>query len=78
MSDLVGNPEDRFSHNEAHIAIGRELRNECIACRLCSLNLHVVDKSAHLICHVLPSLYHDIPNSKGENLSKSGILEICL
>ena len=20
MSDLVGNPEDRFSHNEAHIA----------------------------------------------------------
>ena len=21
MSDLVGNPEDRFSHNEAHITI---------------------------------------------------------
>ena len=22
MSDLVGNPEDRFSHNEAHIKVG--------------------------------------------------------
>ena len=22
MFDLVGNPEDRFSHNEAHIMIG--------------------------------------------------------
>ena len=24
MSDLVGNPEDRFSHNEAHIKVGLE------------------------------------------------------
>ena len=22
MSDLVGNPEDRFSHNEAHFSLG--------------------------------------------------------
>ena len=22
VSDLVGNPEDRFSHNETHIAVG--------------------------------------------------------
>ena len=22
MSDLIGNPEDRFSHNEAHMALG--------------------------------------------------------
>ena len=22
MSDLVGNPEDRFSHNEAHMKVG--------------------------------------------------------
>ena len=27
MSDLVGNPEDRFFHNEAHIiAIGEQLK----------------------------------------------------
>ena len=26
MSDLVGNPEDRFSHNEAQIAGTREIR----------------------------------------------------
>ena len=25
MSDLVGNPEDRFSHNEAHIMIFSEI-----------------------------------------------------
>ena len=24
MSDLVGNPEDRFSHNEVHIKVGVE------------------------------------------------------
>ena len=24
MSDLVGNPEDRFSHNEAHIGLSKE------------------------------------------------------
>ena len=24
MSDLVGNPEDRFSHNEAHMKVGFE------------------------------------------------------
>ena len=24
MSDLVGNPEDRFSHNEAYICLGSE------------------------------------------------------
>ena len=26
MSDLVGNPEDRFSHNEAQITQGRQYR----------------------------------------------------
>ena len=25
MSDLVGNPEDRFSHNEAHIILNKTL-----------------------------------------------------
>ena len=25
MSDLVGNPEDRFSHNEAHLSIMQRL-----------------------------------------------------
>ena len=25
MSDLVGNPENRFSHNEAHIKVGFEV-----------------------------------------------------
>ena len=26
MSDLVGNPEDRFSHNQAQITLGRQYR----------------------------------------------------
>ena len=26
MSDLAENPEDRFSHNEAHITLGRKMR----------------------------------------------------
>ena len=25
MSDLVGNPEDRFSHNKAHIAVSNRV-----------------------------------------------------
>ena len=27
MSDLVGNPEDRFSQNEAHFIVGSQLLN---------------------------------------------------
>ena len=27
MSDLVGNPEDRFSHNEAHLSIS-DVKNQ--------------------------------------------------
>ena len=31
MSDLVGNPEDRFSHNEAHIISGEARSSRCAA-----------------------------------------------
>ena len=31
MSDLVGNPEDRFSHNEAHLFLSLQLdKNYCL------------------------------------------------
>ena len=29
MSDLVGNPEDRFSHNEAHCFVGIDVASWC-------------------------------------------------
>ena len=36
MSDLVGNPEDRFSHNEAHILYthGKKLGNTSFVTRV--------------------------------------------
>ena len=34
VSDLVGNPEDRFSHNEAHLCFDRAKPSlSCIVCR---------------------------------------------
>ena len=39
MSDLVGNPVDRFSHNEAHIKTDffeNMLSSKCIACNCLS------------------------------------------
>ena len=30
-ADVVGNPEDRFSHNEAHIKVGFERCLNCMA-----------------------------------------------
>ena len=34
MSDLVGNPEDRFSHNEAHVMMYYEPRYKKTCLRL--------------------------------------------
>ena len=31
MSDLVGNPEDRFSHNEAHIYLHFSQNKRCLS-----------------------------------------------
>ena len=48
MSDQVGNPEDRFSHNEAHIIFvkvadwtpsGQELLIRLTVCSLCNLSI---------------------------------------
>ena len=36
MSDLVGNPEDRFSHNEAHVSVAA-------VCSVCTRNTLVVN-----------------------------------
>ena len=38
MSDLVGNPEDRFSHNEARIMTGFSIIN---------LNLYLISLAQH-------------------------------
>ena len=34
MSDLVGNPEDRFSHNEAHMEYEKVIINDTIVSEL--------------------------------------------
>ena len=54
MSDLVGNPEDRFSHNEAHIFINMQ--------KLC-----YVDKD--LVMHVLQDLCIKIWKNEYINLA---------
>ena len=37
MSDLVGNPEDRFSHNEAHILLQKRLiESHGLQCGFCT------------------------------------------
>ena len=55
MSDLVGNPKDRFSHNEVQISTEQEIG--CVTvdnsglCYWCSLELHRLDilKGTHYI-----------------------------
>ena len=42
MSDLVGNPEDRFSHNEAHIKhVSKDLPNITLK-HLCNLHFTAI------------------------------------
>ena len=46
MSDLVGNPEDRFSHNEAHL---RRVKNCYIGDELVR-NLHTCEELVRILC----------------------------
>ena len=47
MSDLVGNPEDRFSHNEAHFSSENCYFHNRKDCRV----LHI--KCAIMVMHIL-------------------------
>ena len=42
MSDLVGNPEDRFSHNEAHISLTRSSKDKLVKHMPSNKNVTVV------------------------------------
>ena len=55
MWDLVGNPEDRFSHNEAHDEIGPALKRYTCIAEYAGDNGNVRG-SSHLIFMKEPSL----------------------
>ena len=57
MSDLVGNPEDRFSHNEAHFVLKMW--------RLCNSKKHETSLQAFLQC-----LYDEFALAKDANNHK--------
>ena len=60
MFDLVGNPEDRFSHDVAHI-------NTCIGCTSTSIKQHLSSASTQVVPkdgftdHIFLNFYSD-PN----------------
>ena len=56
MSDLVGNPEDRFSHNEAHIKVG------CEGVTFTQVFYHDVKRLHENTC--LPGLHSDQTQNK--------------
>ena len=43
MSDLVGNPEDRFSHNEAHIGTDNTAKMQRLNCAVVVRIMHIID-----------------------------------
>ena len=45
MSDLVGNPEDRFSQNEAHIKYGGKERGSVLTFRLKKREVNSIQRS---------------------------------
>ena len=66
MSDLVGNPEDRFSHNEAHIVCNiscpKQSRSFDVIVLLwsfCLPNLHFIN----LYCHIETTDYITLSKS---------------
>ena len=74
MLDLVGNPEDRFSHNEAHIEYHHE--KNC-----CSL-LHTIKLqfSCLLVCFVVCYRSQNFKTSRQFffDTPKTGFLVVCL
>ena len=53
MSDLVGNPEDRFSHNEAHLHphLRRPLSAKCLLSDEVDCELKEADDRGRLLQH---------------------------
>ena len=61
MSDLIGNPEDGFSHNEAHISSTENDNDRAFVLQLCKLIIHSIRTCEYVVTrneHQNGNTYH--------------------